>query len=132
MIDDPESPKDGKQHELQAAQIRKSEEAVQRTMAAIQSFTNPFTITDKDHLYSIASGAPSSMEVELHVLRAEALGNELKKAFIKDRFQHESDKRFFDPIRRQKLLTMEACNKTVVLTSTKGKVTIHKQFQTFY
>ena len=127
MLDDPESPKDGKHRELQAAQIRKSEEAVQRTITAIQNFTNPFTISDKDRLYSIASGAPISIEVELHVLQAEAVGNGLKTAFIKERFEHESDQTFFDPIRRQKLMTMEACNKTVLLTSTKGKVFIHKQ-----
>lgn len=120
MIDDPECPKAGKHRELEAAQIRKSEEAVGRTMDAIRSFTNPFTITDKDRLYSVASGAPVPIEVENVVLQAEAIGKELKKAFIKERF--ESDKNFFDPIPRQKLKTMEACNKTVTMASTKGKV----------
>ena len=80
---------------------------------------------DKDRLYSVASGAPTSVKVELDVLRAEAVGKELKKAFISDRFQNESDKEFFDPIKRQKLMTMEACNKTVLLTSTQGKVNIY-------
>ena len=127
MIDDPECPKDGKHRELEAAQIRKSEEAVQRTLVAIhgQSFTNPFTIVDKDRLYSVTSGAPTSVKVELDVLRAEAVGKELKKAFISDRFQNEADKEFFDSIKRQKLMTMEACNKTVLLTSTQGKVNIY-------
>ena len=45
-IDDPECPKAGKHHELEAAEIKKSEEAVQRTLTAIKTFTAPFAITD--------------------------------------------------------------------------------------
>ena len=46
LIDDPECPKAGKHHELEAAEIKKSEEAVQRTLTAIKTFTAPFAITD--------------------------------------------------------------------------------------
>ena len=84
LIDDEECPKAGKHRELEKAEIRKSEDAVQRTMSAIKSFTNPFTIPDKDHLYSLASGAPVSPEVEVDVLRAEAVGKAAKEAFIND------------------------------------------------
>ena len=76
LIDDPDCPKAGKHRELERAEIKKSEDAVQRTMSAVRNFTNPFSIPDKDHLYSLASGAPVSVEVEIDVLRAEALGKE--------------------------------------------------------
>ena len=74
MNDDPDCPRAGKHRELERAEIRKSEEAVQRTIAAIHNFTNPFTLADKDHLYSLASGAPASPDVEFDVLNAEAAG----------------------------------------------------------
>ena len=123
LIDDPECPKAGKHRELEKSEIIKSEAAVQRTITAICNFTNPFTLADKDHLYSIASGAPVSPEVEKDVLNAEITGKELKKAFINDRFiVGSSEEMFFEPIKRQKLKTMEACNKTVKLTSSQGKV----------
>lgn len=108
LIDDPDCPKAGKHRELKRAEIKKSEDAVQRTMSAVRNFTNPFTIPDKDHLYSLASGAPVSVEVEIDVLRAEALGKEAKKAFIQDRFVNGSpETQFFEPINKQTLKTME-------------------------
>ena len=126
MVDlnnDPDTPKAGKHRELEKAEIKKSEEAVQRTVSAIQSFTNPFSVPDKDHLYSIASGAPASPEVEADVLRAEDIGKEAKEAFIQDRFVNgSSESQFFDPIKRLKLKTMEASNKSVKLTASQGKV----------
>lgn len=77
-------------------------------MSAVRNFTNPFSIPDKDHLYSLASGAPVSVEVEIDVLRAEALGKEAKKAFIQDRFVNGSpETQFFEPINKQTLKTME-------------------------
>ncbi|XP_015768310.1 PREDICTED: uncharacterized protein LOC107346954 [Acropora digitifera] len=58
LIDDPDCPKAGKHRELERAEIKKSQYAVQRTVSAVRNFTNPFSIPDKDHLYSLASGAP--------------------------------------------------------------------------
>ena len=46
LVNDPECPKAGKHRELQAAEIKKSEEAVHRTLTAIKNFTNPFAIID--------------------------------------------------------------------------------------
>ena len=123
LLDDPDCPTSGKHHELERANIRKSEQAVQKVLTAIRSFTNPFPISDKDHLYSLASGAPVPFEVEVDVLRAEAAGKLAKETFIQQRFQQET-LGFFDPVKRQKLLTMEACNKKVMLTSSQGKVRI--------
>lgn len=123
LIDDPDRPKAGKHRELEKAEIKKSEDAVKRTIAAIRNFTNPFSIVDKDHLYSLASGAPASSEVEVDVLRAEAAGKEAKEMFIRDRFASGSaETLFFEPIRKQKLKTMEDSNKTVKLTASQGKV----------
>ncbi len=123
LIQDPECPKAGKHRELEAAEIKKSENAVQRTLEAIKNFTNPFDINDKDHLYNIASGAPVSPDVEIDVLQADTVGKTAKEAFIRNRFQNgSSEKTFFEPIKRQKLKTMEVSNKTVKLTSSQGKL----------
>lgn len=86
LIDDAECPKAGKHRELERAEIKKSELAVQRTITAIGNFTNPFSVVDKDHLYSLASGARVSPEIENDVLRAETAGKEAKELFIRERF----------------------------------------------
>ena len=88
-------------------------------VAAIKNFTNPFSIID-----SLAYGDPCSAEVEHNVLQAETNGREAKEAFIKDRFNTESEKTFFTHAPRQKRLTMENSNKKVMLTSTHGNVNI--------
>lgn len=59
----------------------------------------------------------------LDVLRAEAAGKEAKEEFIRARFVKGSpETQFFEPIKRIKLKTMEASNKTIKLTSSQGKV----------
>ena len=123
LIDDPDNSKAGKHRELERAEVKKSEEAVQRTISAIRNFTNPFSLVDKEHLYSLASGAPASPDVEFDVLRAEAAGKKSKEAFIQDRFvSGSSEELFFEPIKKLKLKTMDASNKTVKLTASQGKV----------
>lgn len=87
------------------------------SISAIRNFTNPFSWVDKDHLYSLASGAPASPEMELDVLHAEAAGKEAKEVFIRDRFANGfSETLFFEPVKRQKLKTMEASNPAHCLT----------------
>ena len=94
-------------------------------MSAVRNITNPFSIQDKDHLYSLASSAPVSVEVEIDVLHAEALGKEAKKVYIQDRFVNGSpETQFFEPISKQKLKTIEDSSKTVKLTASPGKVLI--------
>ena len=132
LIDDPDCPKAGRHHEMERAEIKKSEETVQHTISAICNFTNPFSLVDKDRFYSLASGAPVSPEVELDVLRAEAAGKEARDAFIKDRFiTGSSDTLFFEPTKRQNLKTMEASSKTVKLTASQGKVYILNKHKIF-
>ena len=80
-------------------------------------------MVDKEHLYSLASGAPAAPDVEFDVLRAEAAGKKSKEAFIQDRFvSGSSEELFFEPIKKLKLKTMDASNKTVKLTASQGKV----------
>ena len=93
-------------------------------MTAIRCFGNPFTIANKKKLYCLSSGVPCSDEVEEQVLSAEATGKNLKDAFIQERFQDKPNKYFFDKNPRNKLLTMEAGNKRVKLSTTQGKVLI--------
>lgn len=133
LIDDPECPKAGKHRELEKAEIKKSENAVQRTISAIRNFTDPFCLADKQQLYSIASGAPVPLEAETDVLRAEEIGEKAKQMFIKDRFINGSpESLFFEPIKRQKLKTMEASNKMVKLTASQGKVNVFKVIICYY
>ena len=122
LVNDSESPRSGKHRELETAQIGKCEKAVQSTISAILNFTNPFSLCDKERLYNLASGAPVSAEVEHDVLRAEEVGKKAKEAFIRDRFQNGSREMFFEPIKKQRLKTMKASNKTVKLKSSQGKV----------
>lgn len=56
LINDPDCPKGGRHRKLEMAEIRKSEDAVQRAVAAVNNFTNPFAILDKDRLNSLGSG----------------------------------------------------------------------------
>ena len=108
LVDDPECPRARRHRELETAEVKKYEDAVQRVMSAVKNFTNPFAIADKERLYSLASGAPVPLEVEVDVLRAEAVGRAAKADFVR-RLESSDSGCFFDPIKRKKLNTMEAC-----------------------
>ena len=95
LLNDPECPKAGRHRELERAEIKKSEEAVTRTITAIGSFKNPFNVTDKNHLCSLASGAPVSPETELDILQTEQIGKEAKEKFVKERFESGSSEALF-------------------------------------
>ena len=115
LSEDSDSPRAGKHRELERAEIQKSEDAVQRTILVIQNFTNPFTIPDKN----LASGAPSPQDVEY-----ERIGKEAKECFIRERFvTAQSETKFFEPIKKQKLKTMAYCSKVLKLSTTQGRVT---------
>ena len=59
ITNDPNCPRVGRHCELKKAKVKKCEESVQHVFAAFRNFTNPFTVADKNRLYSVASGAPS-------------------------------------------------------------------------
>ena len=119
LSEDSDSPRAGKQRELERAEIQKSEDAVQRTILVIQNFTNPFTNPDKNYLYNLASGAPSLPDVEY-----ERIGKEAKECFIRERFvTAQSETKFFEPNKKQNLKTMAYCSKVLKLSTTQGRVT---------
>ena len=104
------------------------DQAVQRTISAIRNFSNPLSPRVRDHLYSLASGASMSPEVELDVLRAEAAGNEAKETFICDRFiNRSSEDLFFEPIKKLKLKTMDSCDKMIRLATSQGKIIQYRE-----
>ncbi|KAK6184936.1 hypothetical protein SNE40_007284 [Patella caerulea] len=104
---------------------QRGEKQVIRTVAAIQSFINPFTILDKTKLYCLSSGAPASLQVTTDVLKADDAGLKAKQAFIRERL--ETSEKFFDPIKRLNLKTMATMNKSIKLTTTQNKTIEYKQ-----
>ena len=81
------------------------------------------TISDKDHLYNIASGAPIPTDIEHDILQADEIGKRYKEKFIQDHFVNNLSRTdFFQPIKKLKLKTMEACDKKVSLLGSRGKV----------
>ena len=128
LVDDPDHPINGHHRDLEHSEIVKSEEAVQRVLTTIRSFTNPFEIPDKQRLYNLSSGAPVPEEVENDVLQAEEFGRGQRDQFIQERFVNgQSDKLFFEPVKKLKLRTMEVTNKQVKLTTSEGKVVQYRE-----
>ena len=122
MINDPECPTAGKHRDLDTAQVRKSERAIQNVMTAISYFTNPWRTPNKEKLFSLASGTPVPADVEVDVFQADTVGKTLKEDFIQNRLGYASTKSFFDTLKRQTLRRMEANNKKVSLTTSQGKL----------
>ena len=79
-------------------------ETIQRTINAIQNFTDPFTV-EASKLVSLASGATMPPDIEKDVQRAERAGKEEKDLFIQDRLV-EKKKSFLIPIHQLKLKKM--------------------------
>ena len=125
MLDYPDVPKEGRHRELHQSQIKKIKAAVLKVVSAIQSFTNPWRVPDKNRFYSLASGSPVSIDVENDVLGAKEIGRSLKEEFV-NQFKVGLNFTFFGPVKRQKLRTMEAANKKAKLTTSQGKLV---QFQ---
>ncbi|KAI9541765.1 hypothetical protein NQZ68_027129 [Dissostichus eleginoides] len=106
FIKDPDCPRAGKHRELEKAEGKKGEEAIQRTIETIRNFTNPFTISDKDRLYSLASGAPVLMEVEMDVLQAETVGKRSSNGYRAEsqviQYQEQSNLAFLHLVKSQR------------------------------
>ena len=122
MINDLGCPAAGKHRDLDAAQAKKSERAVQNVMTAIPHFTNSWRTPNKENLFSLSSRAPVPADVEVDVHRADTVGKTLKEDFIQNRLGYASEKCFFDTLKRQKLRSMEDNNKKVSLTTSQGKL----------
>ena len=74
-----------KHRDLDAAQVRKSERAIQNVMTAISHFTNPLGTPNKEKLFSFVSGAAVSADAQVDVHRANTVGKNLKEDFIQNR-----------------------------------------------
>ena len=73
----PDCQREGRHCGLEKAEVKKSEEAVQRVLTAVRIFTNSF-IVDKERI-CLASGAPVPTDIEMDVLWAKEYDNRLSK-----------------------------------------------------
>ena len=87
MINDPDNPKSGGHRECERSHMTRMENAVQAVITAVRSGfkRDPFDLEnglDKQRLYPIHPGRPVPEEAQVVVLRSDALGAELKEAFV--------------------------------------------------
>ena len=73
---------------------KKGEETVNKTVEAVKSFVNPFTIEDKENLYNITSGVKVSKIIENDVIKTEKIGEDQRIKFITERLKKQE---FFLP-----------------------------------
>lgn len=90
-----ELPKAGKHHGLERLRSRSPRRQVSVPSSAICNFAYPFSFVDKNHLYSMVSGAPFSPEVKLDLLHAEVAGKEAIEVFISVSFVNGSSEMQF-------------------------------------
>ena len=86
---------------------------------------NPFDVPKETKLYCLSSGAATSSDIEIDVLRAEKAGEEAKKQFIRERLEMKDH--FFDPVKKMRIKTMGDSKKSVKLTTAKKKVIEYRQ-----
>ena len=79
-------------------------------------------MADKDHLYSLASGAPVPPEAELNVLQAEQISKEAKEKFDKERFESGSSEALFSSSQLS-----DKGSRPWKLTASEGKVVFHSK-----
>jgi hypothetical protein len=89
---------DTEHHDLRP--VARSEECVMHALAAVESLTNPFDISEHDRLVMLSSRATFPSNFEKDILRAEAAGKRQKEAFVSERL--EAKEHFFDPIKKPK------------------------------
>ena len=107
------------------SEIRKSEYVVDAAVEALNSFVNPFSGTEKEHLFCISSGQRVPSDIEKDVMNAELLGQEQKQKFIEERLK--VDEHFFDPVKRLNLKTISSMSKKVPMLNKNKKVIELKQ-----
>ena len=110
---------------MRPIEIKKGEETVNKTVEAVKSFVNPFTIEDKENLYNITSGVKVSKIIENDVINAEKIGEDQRVKFITERLKKQEF--FFDPIKKVKLKTMADGNKRTKVRGKQGKLIEIKQ-----
>ena len=109
-----------KQRNLRPSQIARSEMQVQNTIAAFESFLNPFNLNPLQPLTSLASGAAMTADVREDALNALKKGESQKQVFIHERLESNSTK-FFEPVKKNKFKTMAFPAPVKKLTASKSK-----------
>ncbi len=123
MIHDPEMPKAGKHRELEPAQIKKSEEAVQSHhchQGLHKPLENPW---QKPTVLSSIWGSNRSRGWRLTCCGLRLQGGLPRSSSSKSSFVSKR-KEFLDRLKKLKLKTIDHCSKRVKLTSAQGKVDI--------
>ena len=110
--------------DLRPTEITRSQMNTTKTIEAIRSFLNPFTVDIKDKLLILSSGQAATDDIESDVLRAEKVGTAARDEFIEERLQNNKD--FFEPIKRQNLKTLGRMSKKTI-KSLDNKVLQFKQ-----
>ena len=82
-------------------------------MVAVNSFLNPFEVSDQDKLYCISSGAPVVELAEKDIMKTESVGKNAMEIFITDRL--ETNANFFELVKKLKSKQFQSSNKTVKL-----------------
>ena len=113
------------QRDLRPREITRSEEQVQQTVQAFQSFINPFQLETSQPLTSLSSGAAMPKEVRYDVLNALKNGKTQKDKFIRDRLQTKKVI-FFEPIKRNRFKTMSSTTPKRKLVASNQKVIQYK------
>ena len=106
--------------DMRPTEINRSQRNTAKTIVAVQSFLNPFTVDTKNKLLILSSGQAATDEIEKDVLSADSVGVAARDAFIADRLKKNKD--FFKPIKRQNLKTLSRMNKKRPTKSSEGKV----------
>lgn len=75
---------------------------------AINNFTSPFKIEDKDALYCLSSGAPVPSNVENDILMADEIGKKAHKEFVQQRLVDKKVS-FHAPMKKQNLKRKDEC-----------------------
>ena len=108
--------------DLRFSQIRNNERDVKRVNEAISGFANPFcSDVNADELYCLSSGVPAKPDVANDLLQAPGIDQKSMKDFIKSRLVERSVG-FHEPIKRNKLNTLQPVKSQRMLTSLQNKM----------
>ena len=114
-----------KHKDLRASEVEKSEVLVENVIDAVESFVNPFAISERESLFNLSSGAKVDKEIEKDILNAEDFGHTAKESFIEERLKKNEG--FFNPIKRLNLKTMASASKKMSCNTKTNKVVELKQ-----
>ena len=106
--------------ELRVSQMQNSANNVKKITEAVLGFTNLFQVKNKEELYCLSSGIPTTQEVSNSFLQALALGKDAMVTFFEKRFVDKSVK-FHKPIQRMKIKTFASMQTSQKIKSTQSK-----------